>query len=1243
MKKLNLAWMVLLAFLLSPLSLRAQSVTVDPTTGNLVASLTVENETGFENGWSAMWRHEQLPLTFTTADTEDLTESGEIATPACNIWAQNSNLIIGGGMRPDLYCVLSLPKGYRFKGYKMVLLNNLNNTTINSMRTGSQTKVMYETDNTFNITNYKARGYYSDSPNTYQMGGTNSSTREYVIEREAGTDVSSMGNQLYFRLNHTYTNNRYVYVTIKSFTVYFTAEGTFEAEAKPASADVALSLVRSPFKTNKIDIGKLEQREKNNKTFFAYTYTNVRDIDAHTYIYQEDAIAGGVPMNVAPVKKIHPVTIGGNQYFAFENGIYYVESPTLVYSQTGLSYPIGFRIVGAKFTPQWGSAVTGTSENKTLYYITYTSGGTTYYLNDLLHFTTTRFGWNYDSTTKNLYVGSGNNAEYLACEGSGGTRTLTLSYANGSYYNLEVFTQSGVTYVGWADGGTWEGNAQSFYLIGTTDSSAPVQMVRSYQSADHSTAARVSSGTESVTYASYTPGAYTLNIYDKTGTSVAATKTVNSASDAGTAIELTDHYVYNNDAVKFEITGLAEGRQALVDVSVFMQALNPYIDQMNIICHDNADQLSLSQNFTAENFMVSGGKFNFYIPTEYSTSDLHFTFSDLWSQYGDNTYYTGNSTLQKDGYARYSFVTSPYFELIDQNGDNGLYDDAYDPNAVYTNKVIATKAGNIRYKFNNAEGLDNENPAPNTNYLEEYPFTAANYVGSTDPDGSSTTGAFVDCTMNAQDTESTIYFLFTADETRYNIAPSTAWQHRYYAFYRMEIDLQTSSYDPKLTWTKVYDETCFVKDGAEAHDAMFGLKLATVDHDTQAAMTGYLTVKQISDAVTAALGSTNAPTTADQILYMDGSDLYSIINSSVTSGGTTTTMTLENLKNMMADNVLIYLPENMTSTLPNIAYKPSEWTTGTPFRAATNIELTDRAPFYAPYDIQVDTDKEAVYERQISKDSYGKVQNASLIMPFQLKVEDGKHTNTDGTYFTLHKMQTNQSIELQGGKPYAYFPSELADVTVTAPHTPYLVNLEESQNSSKDGISFLVSQTGTLIKATTGATAANDGYTYFFGGETSQGTVAEGGTYEGGTYTLTNQGTYAGQAIDKTKGVFYFARNRFVNSAELASSIETVKIYPFRSYYKVAGSARGFSTMNVIFGEGTVEDAILDLEEKQADMVVRAGRGTLTITSAVDNTVRINGINGISHYNLGLGAGESKTVRVPAGVYVVNGAKILVK
>ncbi len=1162
--------------------------------------------------------------------------------------AYNNQLVIDGGQTTDLYCELSLPKGYRFKGYKMVLLNNINGKEILGATHGnnsSYTKIMYETASDYNTTNYLARGYYADSPTTYIMGGQasdNSNTREYVVERMSLTS-DDMGNNLYFRLAHE--GQTYFGVTIKSFTVYFTAEGTFEAEAKPASREPARSLVFSPFSTSKMDIGSLKSETSGGKTYFAYTYTNVKDIQANTYIYQDDAIQDGTPVDVAPTKKIYPVTIGGTNYFAFGNGVYYAEAPTLVYGQTGLSYPIGYRVVGAKFTPQWGAETPGGSEVRNYYYITYTPGSTTYYLNDQLRFTTERFGWYYDESTGAIYTGSGVNIRYLSCEGDDDySRSLSFSTnppssnsSNPGYYDLIVYTRGGRTYIGWNSNSSYN----RWYLTGTTNANTVPTVVRGNNS---NAAAWVGAGQQTVTFPTYKPGAYTLKVYDKTGATVVATKTVNSSADAGTAIDLSDKatYGYNNDAIKFEITGLPEGCTALVDVSLFMQALNPYIDQMSIRCHDAAHQLSLSQPFTAENFRVAGKAFDFYIPYEYRNADLTFTFEDLWSQYGDNTYYTG--ALQKDGYARYSFVTSPYFETVDQNGDNGLYNNPnYSPDAPYGNKVIAEKAGNIRYKFNNAENLKNDAVVEEgkLSYLEEYPFTVARYIGSEDPDGGSETGALEACTLNAQTATSDTYYLFTADETRYNIAPSSAWQHRYYAFYRMDINLTTHTYDPKLDWTKVYDETCFVKDGSEAHDAMWGLKLGTVDHDTQATMTGYLTVKEIDDAITTALTASgdNHPTSFDQILYVDGSDLYSIISSG--------DLSLADLKAKLAPNALFYLPANTTSTLDNFAYKPSGWETGDAYRAGKDIVLTDKAPFYAPYDIQVDTDNKAIHERQISKDSYGKVQNASLIMPFQLKVEEGKHTNTDGTYFTLHKMQESQAIELQGEKPYAYFPSELASVTLTAPHTPYLVNLEKSQNSTTDGVSFVVSQTGTLVKATTSATAASNGYKYFFTGESSQGTVAEGGTYTGGTYAMTNQGTYAGQAIDKTKGVFYFARNRFVNSAELASSISTVKIYPFRSYYKVGegNAVNSFSTMNVIFGENenTLEDAIRDLQEKQMDMSVRAGRGTLTITSATDNQVRINSVSGVSHYNLNLGAGETKTVSVPAGIYVVNGVKILVK
>ena len=60
------------------LSANAQNVTVSPQTGSLIAALTTGSESGFENGYSAMWRHEQLPLTFTVSDFCNITEGGEL-------------------------------------------------------------------------------------------------------------------------------------------------------------------------------------------------------------------------------------------------------------------------------------------------------------------------------------------------------------------------------------------------------------------------------------------------------------------------------------------------------------------------------------------------------------------------------------------------------------------------------------------------------------------------------------------------------------------------------------------------------------------------------------------------------------------------------------------------------------------------------------------------------------------------------------------------------------------------------------------------------------------------------------------------------------------------------------------------------------------------------------------------------------------------------------------------------------
>jgi hypothetical protein len=1217
-KKITLA---LLSLLLVPLAMMAQSVTVDPSTGKLIACLSYEGEQGFSDGWSSTWRHEQLPMDFIVKDEHD----GQYL-PAGNMCVYNNQLVTDGGTSIDIFYELYLPKGYRFKGYKLVMLNNINGRTIQGASHGSTTdtryyKVMYETNSDYSYGNYKARGAYSDGGNNaermYDYNSNNSNTREYVIERMSKTE-DDMGNQLFFRMHHSRNGNYFYGATIKSFTVYFTAEGTFEAEAKPSSADVALSLVRSPFETNKYDIGKLQQEGN----YFAYTYSNVNNIKAYTYIYQDDAHEGGIPMNVATKKKINPVTIGNNQYYAFENGTYYVEAPTQVYSQTGLSYPIGYRIVGAKFTPRWGQAVPARTQNRTLYYITYTSGGQIYYLNDQLHFTTTKFGWYYDSTTKNVYVGSGDDAQYLACEGSGGDRTLTYSITNGGYYNLEVSGNE----IGWTSSG--------YYLRGTTDPSATVHMTNDAATNDH---AKVSSGTESVTLASYNPGAFTLNVYDKTGSSIAGTASVSSTgSGAGNAIDLSEkNWGYNNDAIKFEITGLQEGHHALVDVSVFMQALNPYIDQMNIVCHDPSNTIELSQPFDAQNFRVSGGQIKFNIPSGF-TGNLNFTFKDLYSQYGDNTYYSNNTSLQKDGYARYSFVTSPYFyDFNEVKGDGtndgstdlGLYDTRYigtspitaqnaQPGAkiAYDTKVYAETAGNIRFKFNNAENLSNTNPTPGTNYLEEYPFSVAKYIGSSNPDGGAMKGAFVTPTMNAGDTESSTYYVFTADETRYNIAPSYNWQHRYYAFYRMEIDLQTDTYVPNLGWTKVYDKTCYNKNGSAAYDAMWGLKLTTVKEGSTTPVDGFLTVKEISDAITATLTSagSNHPTSADQILYVDAGDLHTIQNSTVTSGDQTTTMDIGTLQQSLSKNVMIYLPSTITSIYDNCAKKTSNWSTGDPYYATRDIVLTDNVPFFAPFDIYVDVDNVIKHERKITVPKNGKVTSASIIMPFDIQIdESGKHTNLDGQQFTLHQMASTNCLTTGDGADFVYFPV-VSGVSAAPANKPYLVQVLNAPDD--DQISFVLSQKGGTIKATTGY-ATDDTYKYTYPGETGRGTK------DGVTYTFTNHGSYSGKLLAKMGNFFYYWKNQFVRSNDYSYNAD-IKIAPFRTYYSSTSTngAKALQSFDVLFDEGSETDGI-----------------TMNEFENIDANAPVYDLQGRKLANSLLESSLGK------GVYVINGVKIIIK
>ena len=128
--------LAIIAMLMMSLGVKAQDVSIDPTSGSLVTAVTSSDDTGYILGLSALWRHEQLALSMTGTDRDAITETGEVAQPSAVFGERNGKIIIAGGRRPS-FIVVSLPKGYRITGYTLVLANDLVGANVGSDNFGN--------------------------------------------------------------------------------------------------------------------------------------------------------------------------------------------------------------------------------------------------------------------------------------------------------------------------------------------------------------------------------------------------------------------------------------------------------------------------------------------------------------------------------------------------------------------------------------------------------------------------------------------------------------------------------------------------------------------------------------------------------------------------------------------------------------------------------------------------------------------------------------------------------------------------------------------------------------------------------------------------------------------------------------------------------------------------------------------------------------------------------------------------
>ena len=1185
---------------LSALPAYGQDVTISPSSGHLIAALTYDNEVGFEKGWSALWRHNQLPLTLHVSDKPDLTSSGVLKDPAGNIRLDTDRklYVLMGGETVTTHMSFSLPKGFRFTGYRMVLLNNMNGQSYGGFDLASIRKQMYETNSSFNLNSPLA---YTDV-----MSGNNDS-KEYVIERTSKT-ASDMTNNLYFYFWHE--KNGFYGATIKSIELYFTAENEFQAEGVPGSPDEIISdgvnMVGSEFTTGKLDLGVIKPNTKGNSTYYSYNYENVIDLTAKNWLYQENAVKAGKLPETAGSGNIQ-VLRNDKQlyYYALGNGTYYIETPTETKNQNGKTIPLGYRITGATINAHYGTQADAST-------ITY------------------------DGKMGTISAEWWPNTYYLQTDGTWDTSpqrwtlTKTGKLQSGNYYlSVQKNTYSdwmGQQYVEYIANGTTDINEASTFTITNnhvTYGNLTLSITGNVRArfmekdgSDNNFAAwnKVSSST---TNPAFTPSDFQLSLYGTNGATAVSTVSVSSSNKNATA----EVDGLNNDAVKFTISGLPDGTKALITYNLTMEQLNPFINTLDIVCHSKKmEGQTITQQFTSNDFQVAGGAFHFYVPTAFAdeNNNCTFTFENLTSKYMDSTY--GHGT---NGNGRNYFVKSAYYN---DYGDGKQYKATGNEEA--STKVSTAWCANQPFKYNNAHELANDNVSATATTLEEYPYSEARYTAS---DGSGTTtgkqGTFTKEIELAVNSESKDCYLTTGDETRYNIAPTTAMEHRYYAFYLMNIDLQVKKYDAYCRMTKLYDATCYEGD---LEKPMYGgtFEAYTKGHagDKQYQIPSdqaFLSVSMMVDALKAA--ETQHNFTADQVLYLDYTDLYSVLVESKES--------MAEMKGKLNPNCLIFFPERTVYNEDNYVSK----TQSGDYRACKNIIITDNQPFYSPYKITVPAENYASYSRKITTQMNGKATLATLVLPFSIDLSGGVHSNDNST-FTFYQMNSENCLKADsdtGGEGTNYWGkatfSKVDDVQRTTPNTPYMVEVEKG--SSGDDTSFEIQQKGSDIDATPDGMNKQD---YTFVGETAKGKIGNS------NYTFTNYGSYSGKKLDKDTGWFYFARNKFYNSKNLSGKY--LYVYPFRAYfgYKADGSnAKDMDGFEVSFDEPTSIGFTPTVSDDGLN--IKGGHGRLTLYASSETPVSIASATGVLVWRATVEPNQPQTVTLPSGLYIVNGKKVIIR
>lgn len=1156
----------------------AQTVSISPKTGNVISAVSYEGESHLDN-FGGAWVHNQLPMTLISSDKSPITEVGLMKEHANNISVSNDGYLIfasGSKNTTHNHLSLSLPKGYRFTSYKIVM-------DYDDSESGAASTVM-EMDGGF--------------ANTYVKVVVGKNMKNVVLQRTS-LNVSDMGNILYFLQDHG-NNNRMGRVKVTSFVVTFECTDKFNESLHAdlrTFLDNPVSCLALPFNTHRTDLGEIEQQTNGTYTSYKYTYTNVKDLKADFLLYDESGVVSGtaVPGTVGD-KSISSVHYNGQLTFVgLKNNTYWLETPTDAVTQNSTRIPVGYRIVGARVLYANNAEHVDFQRGDNIYI----TDGHGKYMNSLLKFTETKVEWTYDVDGKVSTKSRENQRVYLLHKIEknwwGYVTSVSLSTTT-SAKQASVYNTKGLY--------LFYGSGANAYTISYDDDDNAV-----YDSdlQDNAVVVNANPKTTSTT-------GFTIKLFDRTGQKVHQQATVSADHPQGDLILAK----INNDAIKLQIEGLEEGQEAFVCFQVQLEALNPYIDKMDITCLSG--EQSLKNQYLADDFTIgTDGKVDFGVPSNFGTTGLRFAFDGLHSKSADETYPAG----QVGKYSRYHFVKSDYYNLIDENLQAHRSEAAdYD----YTKKVRVDVAGDKAFYCNNSDKFKAGTTGSGTFYYEEYRYTNAAY--------NTQGGQWKEMVANSGD-DYVKRYIVVCDETRYNIAPTTTPRHAFYAYYSTDLKLTTVDYTPEITYTKVYDDAV-IPTGPDKHYYVGAtLQLKDKAGSLLPEGTGYAFTKQIIDQINADIAAhkDNAPVDANHILYFDASKVNSLLFSSNNAAWGQ----LEDLKSKLGMNALIFLPTGVTDNHDNVASKSLS---GDDFIAENNIVLEDQWPFFSPYDIRINAANEVSYKRFVANNNDTK-KWVSIVMPFTVAInaETGQYTNEDDKCdFTFFKMNTENAFSKPNPSGIftdidAHF-SPCTGVSTTQPNDAYIVRIDRAEMTEKEAkLMFILRQRGSTIVKTPK-------------GRTIQG-AASSGSVDGQNVVLTPQATFSGAEVDKTKGIFYFNKDKFVSSRALEGD-PTVYVLPFRSYYDctVTGTGkRNIRYINISLEPNNTTTDIQEVTSKatNAGFVFSSQAGQLTVKATKDLRVNVRNVSGQTIDVKALKAGESHSVKLPSGIYVVNGTKVMVR